>query len=215
YQMAQNMFQEGLYHVFFKEAPSSRPLTQITNSGELINVRIHRWFGTVINNRLLVSGVVQLLSALSCILTTVTYACVRYKCAASFLTPVWSSLFYVAAGCLAVEVQRKANKFKIITLMGLNIFCLLFGCTALLTNSLRSTQPVTLSTTQQLLGSHVAKGSSILFTLKCVLASFYILFLSWRGLRLYSAPHAQAYSHVSQDLDETSGPLLEQVEYNL
>lgn len=54
-QMTQNMFQEGLYHVFFKEPPST--LTQGTNHAELINVRIHRWFGTVVNTRLLVSGV--------------------------------------------------------------------------------------------------------------------------------------------------------------
>lgn len=52
--MTQNMFQEGLYHVFFKEAPSPRPLT---SQGELVNVRIHRWFGTVVNTRLLVTGV--------------------------------------------------------------------------------------------------------------------------------------------------------------
>ncbi|XP_068170123.1 transmembrane protein 253 [Antennarius striatus] len=213
--MTQNMFQEGLYHVFFEEPPLSRPLTQITNERELINVRIHQWFGSVINNRLLLSGVVQMLSALACILTTVIYACVSYKCSVSMSTPVWSSLFYVAAGCLVVEVQRKANKLKIIALICMNIFCVLFGCIALLANSRRSVQPVTLNTSQQLLGSHVAKGSSILFTLKCFLASFYILFLSWRGLRRYSAPRVQAYRHVSQDLNETNGPLLEQVEYNL
>ncbi|XP_044050758.1 uncharacterized protein si:dkey-30c15.13 isoform X2 [Siniperca chuatsi] len=146
--MTQNMFQEGLYQVFFKETPSTPPLTQVTNHGELINVRIHRWFGTVVNTRLLVTGVVQILSALACILTTVTHACVSYNCSFSLTTPVWSSLFYVAAGCLAMEVQRKANKLKIIALMGLNLFSLLFGFSALLVNSLTSTQPVALNTIQ-------------------------------------------------------------------
>ncbi|XP_010728076.1 transmembrane protein 253 [Larimichthys crocea] len=211
--MTQNMFQEGLYHVFFKEPPST--LTQGTNHAELINVRIHRWFGTVVNTRLLVSGVVQIISALACILTTVTHACVSYNCSVSMTTPVWSSLFYVAAGCLAIEVQRKANRLKIIALMGLNVFCLLFGSTALLANALSSTELATLNTNQQRVGSYVARGSSIVFTIQCFLASVYILFLSWRGLHRYSAPHTQAYSRISQEPDETNGPLLEQVEYNL
>nr|XP_019934351.1 PREDICTED: uncharacterized protein LOC109624244 isoform X2 [Paralichthys olivaceus] len=111
--MTQNMFQEGLYHVFFKEKPSTRLQAQATIHGELDNVRIHRWFGTVVNTRLLVTGVVQVLSALVCILTTVTHACVSYNCSVSMTTPVWSSLFYLAAGSLAMEVQRKANKPKL------------------------------------------------------------------------------------------------------
>ncbi|XP_070687230.1 transmembrane protein 253 [Pempheris klunzingeri] len=209
----QNMFQEGLYHVFFKETPSAPPLTQVTNHGELLNVRIHRWFGTVVNTRLLVAGVVQILSALACLLATVTYACVSYNCSVYMTTPVWSSLFYVAAGCLAIEVQRKANKTKIIVLMCLNIYCLLFGFSALLANSLRSTQPAALNTNQQRIGSYVAKGSSITFTVQCFLASAYILLLSWRGLRRYSATHNQTYSRLLQDPDETNGPLLEQVEF--
>lgn len=53
--MTQNMFQEGLYHVFFKDSP--RTSTQASSSGLLTNARIHRWFGTVVNTRLLVSGV--------------------------------------------------------------------------------------------------------------------------------------------------------------
>lgn len=59
-QMTQNMFQEGLYQVFFKSSPPSpapRQLTQVINQGELVNVRINRWFGTVVNARLLVAGV--------------------------------------------------------------------------------------------------------------------------------------------------------------
>ncbi|KAM9352382.1 transmembrane protein 253 [Symphorus nematophorus] len=194
--MTQNMFQEGLYHVFFKATPSTRPQTQVANHGDLVNVRIHRWFGTVVNTRLLVTGVVQILSALTCILTTVIHACVSYNCSVSMTTPVWSSLFYLAAGGLAMEVQRKASRLKIISLMSLNIFSLLFGFSALLANGLRSTQPVTLNTNQQRVGSQVAKGSSIAFTIQCFLASFYILFLCWRGLRRYSSP--QAYSRLSQ-----------------
>ncbi|XP_045892157.1 uncharacterized protein si:dkey-30c15.13 [Micropterus dolomieu] len=209
------MFQEGLYQVFFKETPSTPPLTQVNNHGELINVRIHRWFGTVVKTRLLVTGVVQILSGLACILTTVTHACVSYNCSVSMTTPVWSSLFHVAAGCLAIEVQRKANKLKIIALMGLNLFSLLFGFSALLANSLRPAQPIALSTIQQRAGSTVAKGSSIAFSLQCILASVFILFLSWRGLRRYSCPHSQAYSRLSQHPDETNGPLLEQEEFNL
>ncbi|XP_028287613.1 transmembrane protein 253 [Parambassis ranga] len=211
--MMQNMFQEGLYHVFFKETPSTPPLTQATNNGELNNARIHRWFGTVVNTRLLVSGVIQVISALACILTTVTHACVSYNCAVSMTTPVWPSLFYVAAGCLAMEVQRKADKLKILSLMGMNLFSLLFGFSALLANSLSPVQPAALSTHQQHAGSYVAKVSSIVFAVQCFLASVYILFLSWRGLRRYSSP--QAYCRISQNPDDTNGSLLEQVEYNL
>ncbi|XP_035521341.1 uncharacterized protein si:dkey-30c15.13 [Morone saxatilis] len=210
--MTQNMFQEGLYQVFFKETPTTRPLTQVTNQGELVNGRIQRWFGAVVNTRLLVAGVVQILSALACILTTVIHACVSYNCSVSMTTPVWSSLFYAAAGCLVVEVQRKASKLKIISLMVLNVFTLLLGFSALLANSLRSTHPVALNTNQQRVGSYVAKGSSIAFTVQCFLASVYILFLSGRGLRRYSQPHIQAYSRLSQDPD---GPLLEQGEFSL
>lgn len=55
--MMQNMFQEGLYHVFFKETPSTDAQTPVTNNEELSNARIHRWFGAVVNTRLVVSGV--------------------------------------------------------------------------------------------------------------------------------------------------------------
>lgn len=52
------MFQEGLYQVFFKSSPPApRSLSQVTSPGELVNVRIHRWFGTVVSARLLVAGV--------------------------------------------------------------------------------------------------------------------------------------------------------------
>lgn len=124
--MTHNMFQEGLYHVFFKE--TAHRSTRVTSAGELINGRIHRWFGTVVNTRLLVAGVrclfsllvtcppaptffytafnqlayyilpvspqvVQILSAIACILTTLTHACVSYSCSVTMTMPVWSSLF--------------------------------------------------------------------------------------------------------------------------
>ncbi|KAF7652267.1 hypothetical protein LDENG_00099040 [Lucifuga dentata] len=98
--------------------------------------------------------------------------------------------------------------------MGLNIFSLLFGFFALLANSFSSAQPVALRN-QQRVGSHVAKGSSITFTVQCLLASAYVLFLACRGLRCYSPSHIQTYSHLSQDPDDTTGPLLEQEELSL
>ncbi|CAN9499231.1 unnamed protein product [Ophioblennius macclurei] len=212
--MTQNMFMEGLYQVFFRETPPTRPLSPGTNNEELNNARIHRWFGSVVNTRLLVIGVVEVLSGLSCILTTVIHACVNYNCSVSMITPVWPSILYVAAGCLAVEVQRKASRLKIRFLMALNFLSLLFGFSALLTNNLHFAQSVALNTNQQLAGSHVAKASSILFAVLCCLASIYVLFLSWRGLHRYSLPNIQVYSRVSQD-DETAGRLLDQEEFDL
>uniref|UniRef100_A0A3Q3AMG0 Si:dkey-30c15.13 n=1 Tax=Kryptolebias marmoratus TaxID=37003 RepID=A0A3Q3AMG0_KRYMA len=196
--MMQNMFQEGLYQVFFKEARQPQPTTQDSDTGELNNARIHRWFGTVVNTRLLVTGVVQFISALACTLTTVSHACVRYSCSVSMMTPIWSSLFYVAAGCLAMAVQRKASKLKIVALMALNVFSLLFGFSALLANSLVPVPPAALGSYQQRAGSYVANATSTVFAALCSLGSVYILFLSWRGLRRYSSPHIQAYCHVSQ-----------------
>ena len=91
-------------------------------------------------------------------------------------------LQYVAAGCLAIEVQRKVSRLKVnsslvmqqviihliatcnlflsffflnykqvIALMGLNLFRLLFGFSALLTSSLVSAPPAALSTHQQVI----------------------------------------------------------------
>ncbi|XP_061630866.1 uncharacterized protein si:dkey-30c15.13 isoform X2 [Phyllopteryx taeniolatus] len=107
--MRENMFQEGLYQVYFKEHPqTTRPAAQ----GDLHHARIHRWFSSVVNTRLLVSGVVQFLSGAVCVLTTVCHACVSYDCSVAMTTSVWSSLLFMAAGCVAVEVQRKPNKLK-------------------------------------------------------------------------------------------------------
>ncbi|KAM9854752.1 transmembrane protein 253 [Aulostomus maculatus] len=219
--MAENMFQEGLYQVYVKETPPTRPVTQarpvtlVSNHEELGNVRIHRWFRTVVSTRLVVSGVVQILSAFACILTTITHACVSYKCSVSMATPVWSSLCYIAAGCLALGVQRRANKLKVIFLMGLNLLSLLLGFSALLAYTLRSEQQAPLNTSKQRAGSYVAKGSSIAFTAQCLVLSGYMLFLSWRGLRRYSPPRIPAYSRIAQDPDESSGPLLEEEDLNL
>lgn len=208
------MFMEGLYQVFVRETPPARPLSPTANNEVLGNVRIHRWFGSVINTRLLVAGIVEVLSGLSCILSTVTHACVNYSCSVSMITPVWPSIFFIAAGCLAVEVQRKASRPKIFLLLGLNVFSLVFGFSALITNNVHFAQRVPLSTYQQRAGSQVARASSITFAVLCFLASIYIIFLSWSGLRRYSSPNIQVYSRVAED-EETSGPLLEQVEWNL
>ncbi|XP_029552337.1 transmembrane protein 253 isoform X2 [Salmo trutta] len=211
--MTQNMFQEGLYHVFFKDRTSGHPLTVTTNQEEFKDVRIGRWFGTVVNTRLLVTGV---FGALASILTTVTYACVSFNCSVSLTTPVWSGLFYLATGGLAMEVQRKPNKLNVTTLIGLNIFSLLLGCCALLAYSLITSQAKALYTDQQRAGVYIAKGSSIMFTVQCLLASVYTLFLSWRGLRRYSGPHTQTYNRLAQGLDEdTNEPLMETGEFSL
>lgn len=210
------MFQEGLYQVFVRETPPSPPPAQApADNEELYDVRIHRWFGTVVNTRVLVAGAVQIISALACLLFTVTHACVTYNCSVTMITPVWSSLCYLAAGCLAIGVQKRANQLKVITLMGLNIFSLLFGFSALLANSVSSTEPVSLPTREQRAGSNVAKGSSITFSVQCFLASVYILFLSWKGLHRYSPTYIKAYSRLPQNQDETNGPLLEQEDINL
>uniref|UniRef100_A0A667ZHQ5 Si:dkey-30c15.13 n=1 Tax=Myripristis murdjan TaxID=586833 RepID=A0A667ZHQ5_9TELE len=203
----QNMFQEGLYQVYMKDPPSTRPLDLATNQGELGEVRIHRWFGAVVNTRLLVTGVVQLLSALVCILTTVTHACVSYNCSASKITLVWSSLLYVATGCLAMDVQRKPNKMKVNAVCNYFLFDLFFLCHLwpLLILHLLWWQRA---------GSYVAKGSSIALTVLCLLASIYILFLSWRGLRRYSSPHVQTYSRLSQ-VNDNAELLLEEEQFSL
>uniref|UniRef100_A0A8C6WWT9 Si:dkey-30c15.13 n=1 Tax=Neogobius melanostomus TaxID=47308 RepID=A0A8C6WWT9_9GOBI len=194
----QNMFLEGLHQVYMQPLAAPRPPAQSSSSQvELDNVRIQRWFGAVVNTRLLLSGVVQVLSAVACILTTVIYTCVSYNCAVSMATPVWPSLLYVASGVYAMEVQRRANKVKIIALVAANIFSLVFGFSAMMSTSLKSPDASALNP-KQLVGSYVAKGSSITFTVQCLLASLYVLFLCWRGLYRYSPPPAQAYSRVTQ-----------------
>ncbi|KPP60744.1 hypothetical protein Z043_121229 [Scleropages formosus] len=140
--MIQNMFQEGLYHVFLSERPQPHAQAAVSNLEDLKDARIVRWFGTVVNTRFLVTGV--------------------------------------------------------IILMGLNLFCLLLGVSSLVTYGLRIAAEPSPMSQEQRIGAYVARGSAIFFTVQCVLGSFYILFLSWRGLRRYSPPYRQAYYPVSQ-----------------
>ncbi|XP_010899941.1 uncharacterized protein si:dkey-30c15.13 isoform X2 [Esox lucius] len=213
--MTQNMFQEGLYHVFFKDHPSSNQQTVTTNQEGFQNVRIGRWFGTVVNTRLLVTGLLQVFGALASVLTTVTYACVSFNCSVSMTTPVLADLFYLTTGGVAMEAQRKPNKLKVNMLIGLNIFSFLLGSCSLLVYSLITTQAKGLYTDQQLVGVYMAKGSSILFTVQCLLASVYTLFLSWRGLRRYGGPHSQTYTRLAEGQDEQTEPLMETGQFSL
>lgn len=206
----QNMFLEGLHQVYM-QPPAPRPPAQ-SGPGERDNTRIQRWFGTVVSSRLLVSGVVQVLGAVACILTTVIYTCVSYNCAVAMATPVWPSLVSVASGFYVMEVQRRASKVKIVALVAVNVFSSVFGFSAVMSTSLTSAEASALSP-QQRVGSYVAKGSSITFTVTSLLASIYILFLSWRGLQRYSPQPSQTYSRVPQEADDTT--LLENMEYNL
>ncbi|CAL8358664.1 unnamed protein product [Lota lota] len=213
--MTQNMFQEGLYQVYVRETPNDRPPPVASDQGDLREARIRRWFGTVVGSRVLVTGATQVLAALACILTTVTYSCVSFNCSIAMTMPVWSSLFYLATGFMALLLPKKPTKMRVATLMVLNLFSFLLGFSALLSFTMKSEHAVALKTNQQRIGSHVAKGSSITFTVLCLLASLYTLFLSWRGLRRYSAPNSQTYGPVSQHLDNSTDPLLEQEELSL
>ncbi|XP_030646309.1 transmembrane protein 253 [Chanos chanos] len=212
--MTQNMFQEGLYHVFFRERPPPRPVAVHTNPTELKEIRLVRWFRTVVNARLLVAGVVQVLGAVSCILSTVSFTCLTHSCSVSMTTPMWSSLFFVATGGVAMEVQRKPNKIKAIILMGLDVLCLLLGVCSLIIFTLSSTLPE-IHNAQQRVGVYVMKSSCIIFALQCVLACLFTLFLTWRGLRRYSDPYRQDYNMVLQDPDGNTDPLLETEHFSL
>ncbi|XP_051512201.1 transmembrane protein 253 [Myxocyprinus asiaticus] len=214
-EMTQNMFQEGLYQVFFKERPLPRPVPAAASTPpELKEARLVRWFGTVINTRLLLFGVVQIFSAVSCILCTISYTCLSFGCSVSMSTPVWCGLLYVITGSLTIDVQRKPKKIKVITLMGLIIVSLLFAVCSFITFILKSTALGKI-TTQQRIGVYVVKGSCILFILQCMVAAMYILFLTWRGLRSYSAPYRQDYSRVMQEPDEHADPLLDNEHFSL
>ncbi|KAI7802458.1 hypothetical protein IRJ41_010715 [Triplophysa rosa] len=205
--MTQNMFQEGLYQVFFKERPQTRPLT-VSTSAELKEARLVRWFGTVVNTRLLLAGVVQIFSAVFSVLSTISYTCLSFRCSVSMTAPVWCALLYLATGSLAIDVQRKPKKIKVMSLMGLNILSLLFGISSFITYTLKSTALGDV-TTQQRIGVYVVKGSCILFILQCILTAIYTIFLIWRGLKCSSAPYRQDYSRVMQNTDEFTDPLLE------
>ncbi|KAJ8362504.1 hypothetical protein AAFF_G00371890 [Aldrovandia affinis] len=152
--MTQNMFQEGLYQVFFKDLPLPRPEAVSSAPEQLGEARIARWFGSVVKTRLLVTGVVQVLCALASVLSTVSFACMSFGCSMAVATPVWCGASYVATGGLAVEVQRKPNRVKVTTLMGLNIFSLLLGLCAVLTYSLHIAKETAASSKEQ-----VCRGS--------------------------------------------------------
>lgn len=69
-QMTQNMFQEGLYQVFFKEPPKPKPRTHplltSSNQTEVKEMRLARWFGAIVNVRLLITGVRETVVTLFC-----------------------------------------------------------------------------------------------------------------------------------------------------
>ncbi|XP_023695313.1 transmembrane protein 253 [Paramormyrops kingsleyae] len=210
--MTENMFQEGLYQVFFKERPLSPSQTVVSRPLGLKEAHIVRWFSTVVNTRLLITGVLQVLGSLATILTTVSFICMDLGCAVYMTAPIWAGVFYVATGGLTIHVQRKPNKVKVTALMGLNIFCFSLGAISLLTYSFHiATEPSSLSKEQRV-GAYVAKGSSIFFTSQCMLASLYTLFLIWRGRSRYSPPYRQVYSPISQDNCEHTELLMESEE---
>uniref|UniRef100_A0A672PP04 Si:dkey-30c15.13 n=1 Tax=Sinocyclocheilus grahami TaxID=75366 RepID=A0A672PP04_SINGR len=192
-EVTQNMFQEGLHQVFFKEHPLPRPLSaDDSTTGELMEDRLVRWFGTVVNTRLLLSGVVQIFSAAFCILSTFSYSCLTFSCSASMTAPIWCSLFYLATGSLAIDVQRKPKKIKVMTLMGLNIFSILFAVCSCVTFFIKSSQM------EKRIGVHVLKGSGFMSILQCMLAAIYMLFLIWRGMKSYSTLYRQDYITIIQ-----------------
>ncbi|KAG5846280.1 hypothetical protein ANANG_G00148100 [Anguilla anguilla] len=207
--MTQNMFTEGLYQVFFRDRPLLRPETVNPTPEQLKDARITRWFRTIVNTRLLVIGVVQVLSALASVLTTISFICMDFGCSVSMTMPVWCGVFYVATGGLAIHVQRKPNRVKVSMLMGFNIFSLLLGLFSILTYSLHiAKENIPLSTGQRV-GAYVAKGGSVFFMVVCLLASVYTLFLTWRGLYHYSAPYRNTYSPLPQGGEEQSDLLLD------
>ncbi|CAL8319714.1 unnamed protein product [Gadus morhua 'NCC'] len=213
--MTQNMFQEGLYQVFVRETQSERLPPEASDEGDLRDARIRRWFGTVVGSRVCVTGATQAVSALACILSTVTYSCVSFNCSMSMTMPVWSSVFYLGTGALALLLPKKPTKMRVAALMVLNLFSFLLGFSALLSFAVNSVHAVALKTSHQRIGSRVAEGSAITFTGLCLLASLYTLFLTWRGLRRYSAPNSQTYGPVPQHLDNGTSPLLEQADLGL
>ncbi|XP_067275929.1 transmembrane protein 253 [Pseudorasbora parva] len=214
-EITQNMFQEGLHQVFVKERPlPSQILAADSLTGELVEDRLVRWFGTVVNTRLLLSGVVQIFSAVSCILSTFSYTCLTFSCSASLTAPVWCGLFYVATGSLAIDVQRKPKKMKVMALMGLNIFGLLFAFCSFFTFFMKSSQ-LDKATPQQRIGVHILKGSGVVSILQCMFAAMYILFLIWRGMKSYSASYRKDYISVMQNSEEHTDPLLENEQFSI
>ncbi|KAK7151816.1 hypothetical protein R3I94_008232 [Phoxinus phoxinus] len=217
-EMTQNMFQEGLHQVFLKEQPLPSTVSDAdSTTGKLVEDRLVRWFGTVVNTRILLSGVVQIVSAVFCIFSTFSYTCLTFSCSASLTAPVWCGLFYVATGSLAIDVQRKPNKFKVMTLMGLNIFGLLFAFCSFFPFFMKSSQ-LDKATPQQRIGVHLLKGSGVMSILQCMFAAMYTLFLIWRGMQSYSASYRKDYVsvlQVHQNKEEHTDPLLENEHFSI
>ncbi|KAI2653388.1 Centrosome-associated protein CEP250 [Labeo rohita] len=155
----QNMFQEGLHQVFFKERPLPNPVPADESTAvEPMEDRLVRWFGTVVNTHLLLAGVM--------------------------------------------------------TLMGLNIFNLLFAVCSFITFFVKSSL-MEKATPQQRVGVYVLKGSGIVAILQCMLATIYMLFLIWKGMKSYSGLYRQDYITVIQPSDEHADPLLENEQFSL
>ncbi|XP_061106769.1 transmembrane protein 253, partial [Conger conger] len=154
------------------------------------------------------SKVVQVLGALASVLTTISFICMEFGCSISMTTPIWCGVFYLATGGLSIHVQRKPNRLKVSTLMGLNIFSLLLGLLSILTYSLHIAKEDILLSKAQRVGAYVTKGSSMFFMVMCLLASVYTLLLIWRGLSHNSTPYRQTYSALSQGGEEQSDLLL-------
>ncbi|XP_073706704.1 transmembrane protein 253 [Garra rufa] len=210
-----NMFQEGLHQVFFKERPLPSPVPADESTAvEPMEDRLVRWFGTVVNTRLLMAGIVQIFCAAFCILCTFSYTCLTFSCSASMTAPIWCGLCYIATGSLAIDLQRKPKKFKVMTLMGLNIFNLLFGVCSFITFFVKSSQ-MEKATPQQRIGVYVLKGSGFVSILQCILAAKYMLFLIWKGMKSYSGLYRQDYITVIQHSDEHAEPLLENEQFSL
>ncbi|XP_059363172.1 uncharacterized protein si:dkey-30c15.13 isoform X1 [Carassius carassius] len=211
----QNMFQEGLHQVFFKVRPLPSPVpADDSTAGELMEDRLVRWFGKMVNTRLLLSGVVQILSAAFCILSTFSYTCLTFSCSASMTAPIWCSLFFLATGSLAIDVQRKPKKIKVMTLMCLNIFSLLFAVCSFVTFFIKSSL-MEMATPQQRIGVYVLKGSGFMSILQCMLAAIYMLFMIWKGIKSYSTLYRQDYISVIQKSDEHSDPLVENEQFSI
>ncbi|XP_041092665.1 transmembrane protein 253, partial [Polyodon spathula] len=171
---------------------------------EAREARITRWFGTVVNTRLLVTGVIQIFSAVTIIPTTLSFICMDFGCAVSMTTPMWATISYLASGSLALEVQRRPKKAKVTALMVLNMFSLLPGLCATITYGLQLAIEPKLLTWEQNISVYVAKGTAVFFTLQCLIASAYTLFLIWRGVNKYPWNYRATYSQLRETIKDES-----------
>ncbi|KAK1152872.1 transmembrane protein 253 [Acipenser oxyrinchus oxyrinchus] len=200
-----NGFQEGLHEVGVMESPDTREVDMESIATEAREARITRWFGTVVNTRLLVTGVIQIFSAVTIIPTTLSFICMDFGCAVSMTTPMWAAISYLVSGSLAVEVQRRPKKAKVTALMVLNMFSLLLGLCAMITYGLQMAIEPKLLTREQKIGVYVAKGTAVFFTLQCLVASVYTLFLIWRGVNKYPWNYSATYSQLKEEVSYDDG----------